>query len=272
MASIKNQTDPNKLSIDFITPDMLQLYQNKRADFNKVMKEVYGDEIQDKFENFSTKNATVWVDPLDGTQEFVNGNLSGVTVLIGLAIDGIPKIGVVHNPYRNNDPKCAGMTIFGTQEHGAFVLDTDPLMSEEDLMKREPKYLEPFDIDKEYALDYDIRVACSLSHFNEKFTQALKTIEPVKVHRLGGAGNKVNRIALNEVDIYFQLRAGLSFWDICAPEVIIRAMGGLCHRMPSQEKPEEYDTPARLTYDPAKNGGHVTLPAFTIGKTVRMQM
>ena len=102
------------------------------------MKEVYGDEIYDKFEEFNTKNATVWVDPLDGTTEFVNGNLSGVTVLIGLAIDGVPKIGVVHNPYRNNDPKCAGMTIFGTQEHGAFMLETDPAMSENDLMNRKP--------------------------------------------------------------------------------------------------------------------------------------
>ena len=90
------------------------------------MRDIYGDEILEQFEEFSTKNATVWVDPLDGTTEFVNGNLSGVTVLIGLAIDGVPKIGVVHNPYRTNDPNSAGITIFGTQEHGAFCLDLDP--------------------------------------------------------------------------------------------------------------------------------------------------
>ena len=30
-------------------------------------------------------------------------NLSAVTVLIGLAIDGIPKLGVVHNPFRTNE-------------------------------------------------------------------------------------------------------------------------------------------------------------------------
>ena len=132
--------------------------------------------------------------------------------------------------------------------------------------------MEPFDIGKEYAQDYDIRVACSLSHFNEKFTQALKMIEPVKVHRLGGAGNKVNRIALDEVDIYFQPRPGLSFWDTCAPEVVIRAMGGLCHRMPSKKIPEEFSNPIRLTYDPSKIGNSVYLPAFTIGKTARIQM
>ena len=69
-------------------------------------------------------------------------------------------------------------------------------MTEEDLLKRQPTYLEPFDIEKEFEKDYKICVACSLSHFNEKFTKALAQIEPVEVKRLGGAGNKVNRIAL----------------------------------------------------------------------------
>lgn len=46
----------------------------------------------------------MWVDPLDGTNDFVKGNLSAVTVLIGLSIDGIPKIGVVHHPFETNEP------------------------------------------------------------------------------------------------------------------------------------------------------------------------
>ena len=51
----------------------------------------YGDEILEKFDLFSTEKATVWIDPLDGTKDFCNGNLSAVTVLVGLAIDGVPK-------------------------------------------------------------------------------------------------------------------------------------------------------------------------------------
>lgn len=44
--------------------------------------------------------------------------------------------------------------------------------------------------------------------------------------RLGGAGNKVNRIALDEVDSYINpIRIG--FWYLCAPEAILRGMGGL---------------------------------------------
>jgi len=75
-----------------------------REDFNAFMrKTIYGEEIWDKFDEFDPEDATVWIDPLDGTKDFCKGNLSAVTVLIGLAIDGVPKLGVVHNPFKTND-------------------------------------------------------------------------------------------------------------------------------------------------------------------------
>jgi len=64
---------------------------------------VYGKEIFSQFNEFNTENALVWIDPLDGTKDFTLGNLSAVTVLIGLAIDGVPKIGVVHHPFMTNE-------------------------------------------------------------------------------------------------------------------------------------------------------------------------
>ena len=41
----------------------------------------------------------VWIDPLDGTSDFTKGNLSAVTVLIGLSIKGVSRIGIVHSPF-----------------------------------------------------------------------------------------------------------------------------------------------------------------------------
>ena len=46
------------------------------------------------FESFSTKDAVVWIDPLDGTSDFVKGTLSAVTVLIGLSIKDKSRIGI----------------------------------------------------------------------------------------------------------------------------------------------------------------------------------
>ena len=79
--------------------------------------------ILDKFDEFNVDDAVVWVDPLDGTAQFVIDNLSAVTVLIGLSVKGESKIGVVHFPYSSNDAQSAvPMTLFGTREHGAYII------------------------------------------------------------------------------------------------------------------------------------------------------
>ena len=73
----------------------------------------------DLFETFDPSEAVVWIDPLDGTNDFVIGNLSAVTVLIGLSIKGYSRIGIVHNPFSDEDQNL-GRTLFGTIEHGLF--------------------------------------------------------------------------------------------------------------------------------------------------------
>ena len=85
----------------------------------------------------------------------------------------------------------------------------------------------------------------------------IEKLAPVEICRLGGAGNKVNRIALGEVDTYVQPRGGLKFWDLCAPECIVRAMGGLFTDIGGN----------RLTYQAFNEP---KLPAFIIGKTQSM--
>ena len=102
----------------FITQKLLNENHKSRMEMieNKLRKSYGKDEIQDSlFETFSTKDAVVWIDPLDGTSDFVKGTLSAVTVLIGLSIKDKSRIGIVHSPYSAEDPSV-GKTIFGTGE------------------------------------------------------------------------------------------------------------------------------------------------------------
>jgi 3'(2'), 5'-bisphosphate nucleotidase len=69
----------------------------------KVMPEDGIQQVENPFETFNTNNAVVWIDPLDGTSDFVAGNLPAVTVLIGLSINGSSRIGIVHNPFSIED-------------------------------------------------------------------------------------------------------------------------------------------------------------------------
>lgn len=54
----------------------------------------------------------------------------------------------------------------------------------------------------------------------------IETIEPVEIKRIGGAGNKCCNVARGNVDSYLHPSPGLKYWDLCAPETLIKAMGG----------------------------------------------
>lgn len=115
---------PSEVVRDLIKQEKLNEYHRKRAEYLEIMRPTY-PEIVPKgslFETFESKDAVVWIDPLDGTNDFVTGNLPAVTVLIGLSIKGVSRIGIVHNPF-NEDNNALGRTLFGTIEHGLFKIE-----------------------------------------------------------------------------------------------------------------------------------------------------
>jgi 3'(2'), 5'-bisphosphate nucleotidase len=79
------------------------------------------------FENISESEIdqfVIWVDPLDGTSEYVLGMVENVTVLIGIAFNEISIGGVVHQPFF----KCPktnkiGRTIWGLKGLGSGGFD-----------------------------------------------------------------------------------------------------------------------------------------------------
>lgn len=50
-------------------------------------------------DEFYEEDMVIWIDPLDGTQGFVQGHLNHITCLIGLAIGGRPRAGIIHKPF-----------------------------------------------------------------------------------------------------------------------------------------------------------------------------
>lgn len=49
--------------------------------------------------NLDVENLTVWIDPIDGTREFVKGPFDVVTTLIGISYMGSPLAGVIYCPF-----------------------------------------------------------------------------------------------------------------------------------------------------------------------------
>jgi len=86
----------------------------------------------------------VWIDPLDGTSDYCRGNISAVTVLIGLTIRDKSRAGVVHMPFSALPDKSKGKTLFGTGEHGMFSVEYTANMKAKDMAARKPHYHAPY--------------------------------------------------------------------------------------------------------------------------------
>ena len=54
----------------------------------------------------------------------------------------------------------------------------------------------------------------------------IETIDPVEIKRIGGAGNKCCAVSFGIADCYIHPSPGLKYWDLCASETLIKAMGG----------------------------------------------
>ncbi|XP_053692649.1 putative inositol monophosphatase 3 [Sabethes cyaneus] len=143
-------------------------------------------------------DVTVWIDPLDATQEYTENLYHFVTTMVCVAIKGIPTIGVIHNPFTKK-------TVWGWS--GKAI--SEPL----DLIKKEDDVKHPI-------------VIVSRSHSGDVKNIAKEVFgENSNVISAGGAGYKVLQVLHNNATAYLHSTA-IKKWDICAGNAILDAVGG----------------------------------------------
>jgi len=153
--------------------------------------------------SLTLEDTCVWVDPLDGTKEFVLGNLQNVCVLIGIAVNDRPVAGVMLQPFV--DPP-EGLVIYGALGSGIFgqsclVNSNSPAELVVALSKRQ----------------YD----------NPRIYEALQRLEPrPRLVFMNGAGYKMLHILRGEVSALL-FSKGTSRWDTCAGEALVMEVGGV---------------------------------------------
>jgi 3'(2'), 5'-bisphosphate nucleotidase len=146
----------------------------------------------------------IWyVDPLDGTKEFVakNGEFS---VMIGLAIRGEAKLGVVFQP--THDKLYAGVV-----GQGAWL---------EHKRARTPVHVSETDAPSALSL------VVSRSHRPASTSELMQRLGIGRELTSGSVGLKVGLIAERAADLYVHMSDKSSAWDTCAPEAILVAAGG----------------------------------------------
>lgn len=142
------------------------------------------------------------IDPLDGTREFIAKNGQFV-VMIGLAIRGEARLGVVYQPTRD-------ALYWGTG--GQAIAEVDG----------QQKPIEPTrEGDPGKAV-----MMVSRSHRSKTVTRVANALGVTREEPLGSVGLKVIRAAEGSADLYISVSNRTQEWDACAPEAILRAAGG----------------------------------------------
>ena len=145
----------------------------------------------------------VWVDPLDGTSDFVKRQFDCVSVLIGISCDTVPVAGVILRPFNNSEAIWGGNG-FGIN-FSAGVNISEP---------------------EEISRCNQLRVTTTGSRSTPVIDAALDRLAPSQVLRVGGAGYKYWLLLTNQVDVYAYPRPGLKLWDVCAGDALLRLVGG----------------------------------------------
>jgi 3'(2'), 5'-bisphosphate nucleotidase len=162
---------------------------------------VLSEESADSPERLGARR--VWiVDPLDGTKEFLarNGEFS---ILIGLAVDGEPVLGVVYLP-------AVEVMYDAARGAGAWV---DRAGERRRLTRNEA------------VADAGIRLVGSRSHADPFVARMQQALGITDVSPCGSVGVKCSRIVDGDRQLYVHPVAYLKEWDTCAPEVILSEAG-----------------------------------------------
>ena len=69
-------------------------------------------------------------------------------------------------------------------------------------------------------------MATSLNHYTKITQEVVDQLQPVQPVKLGGAGYKSLNFLMGNIDGWIHATPGLGNWDLCAPESLLKSVGG----------------------------------------------
>ena len=179
-----------------------------------------------------TSSLTVFVDPVDGTREFVEGRLEAVQCLIGVAFRGRAVGGVVGLPFPENAEEP--IIVWGVAQPGATSGVSGAIGGGATDVPQRARLSDA----------NDGLICVTGDSKNESLAVARESVRAAADVVIGGAGNKILALADGRADVAL-MHFGTSLWDTCAPEAVLRARGGKITDLLG----------APLVHDPSRPGG-----------------
>jgi myo-inositol-1(or 4)-monophosphatase len=143
------------------------------------------------------------IDPLDGTTNYVHGYpVSAVSV--GLMIEGIPQVGAIYNPFRNE--------LFRAAKGLGATCNRRPIEVSSTKELNKSLLVTGFAYDRRETTDNNYAEFCYLTHLTQG------------VRRSGSASLDLTDVACGRLDGYWE--RGLKPWDITAGIILVEEAGG----------------------------------------------
>ncbi len=157
-----------------------------------------------EFSGFRKAERVFFVDPLDGTREFVKRN-GEFAVMIGLCDGDRASVGVIHAP-------TEGVSYGGIVGQGAWRFDAGGSRT-------------PIAVSGCEVLG-DARIVASRSHRSDVMERALRVLGVGELITLGSAGLKGVAVARGDAEAYVAPYYAGKRWDACAADALVTAAGG----------------------------------------------
>jgi 3'(2'), 5'-bisphosphate nucleotidase len=152
-------------------------------------------------------NGRVWfVDPIDGTTALVAGT-DDFVIMIGLAIDGVARVGVVYQP--TADILWRGLACEQRLAERIEKGGTKPIAA---MLKDPPQA--------------NLTIIASISHKSLRQAAMIQALKPKNIMYRSSIGLKAMLILDGEADFYVAWSKKIKLWDTCAPAAITAASGG----------------------------------------------
>ena len=165
---------------------------------------ILSEEEKDAIEIRATKSRVWMIDPIDGTQGFINKD-GDFGVQIGLTENGVSILGIVFLPAENT-------LYYASKDSGAFVVKNN----------ESPVKLQVSD-----ETDFSkMTLVASRNHRSPKMWRITEDFGLKGEVQRGSVGLKVGLIAERKADLYVHLSPRTKYWDTCAPQIILEEAGG----------------------------------------------
>ena len=163
----------------------------------------------------AVEDVTVFVDPLDGTREFVEGRVWNVGCLVGVAVNGEAVAGAIGLPFASGSGDSEPAVVY------ALVGAGPPKVYGNRADPRDPVHGGgvPEDGERPLLVAGDVDDPALAAAYATALSGGGRNV------LLGGTGQKCLAVAEGRADVAI-MNFKSSLWDTCAPEALVRAAGG----------------------------------------------